>query len=183
MNEIYKWFGVVGIAIAWTAILSLLLIWDTNRGESISFHAASRRKSYLMMAIIETTTMPLVWLFLVGWLAPVYHLGLLFVILSSLIALGLLLSAWIPVTGPKGKLHDILAQSAAVLSAPTVLILVLSPTLNISARLVSLAACLGLSLMVVLFYTHKQTHKYFLYFQLVSLVLFDSAVLAAAFLR
>lgn len=183
MNELYKWAGVIGFAVAWIAILLLLAIWETDKTKSISHHVANQRASYLMMAILESISLPLIWVFMIGWLTPVYQLNPLFPLLCSLIVLGLFIAAWVPVTGPKRKYHDISAQTAAILSAPTTLVLALSPSISVHARMVNLVAFASLCLMIVLYFTVRGTHRYFLYFQIISFILFDVAILSAAFIH
>ena len=179
----YKLFGILGFALGWTAISLLLFLWDTDKSKSISHNAASNKKAYIMMAVLETIGLPLFIIFVIKWMTPTLGLIPLFSILSVAIAVGLIVASWIPVTGPKGKIHDFCAYGAGLLFIPTTLILALSSGVSTPARIINIVACLGLSAVTALFLMGKTNQNHHLYYQTASILMFDIAILSAAYIR
>lgn len=179
----YKLFGPLSVAITGLAILLMVYMWRGDKGISISKNAAANRSSYLMMLVVQSVTLPMLFLFWSKWLVPTLELPLLFSIFAGLGCLGLLLAAWIPdVKGWRSTAHGLFAYGAVMLAIPMLTILYLSPRISLFAKYMALLVLVYEMAVVAMFAVLEKVKSRHLYLQAGYIFLFAFTTLAAAYI-
>jgi hypothetical protein len=152
---------------------------------SISRHAAAHKPSYLMMLIVQSVTLPLLFLFLAKALTPIAQLSVVFVVLAGIACFGLLVAAWVPDTnGSKSIVHKMAAYSAAALIIPMLIIICLSSNISTFAKYMASAVLVYDVVAITVFAAStKKAKDSHLYFQIAYIFLFAFTALAAVFIR
>jgi hypothetical protein len=181
--EIYKLFGTISVAITGLAIAFMVYTWKGDKGITISQNAAANRSSYLMMLIVQSITLPMLFLFWSKWLVPSLELPLLFTIFAGLTCLGLLLAAWIPdIKGWKSIAHRLFAYGAAALVPLMLIMLYYSPHISSFAKYLVLLVFIYDVMTIVMFTILKKGKSKKLYFQASYIFFFALTTLAAAYI-
>jgi hypothetical protein len=181
--EIYKLFEPLSVAITGLAIVFMVYTWKGDKGITISQNAASNRSSYLMMLVVQSLTLPMLFLFWSKWLVPTLELPLLFVIFAGFACLGLLLAAWIPdIVGWKSKAHRLFAYGAATLVPPMLIMLYRSPHISLFAKYMALLVIVYDMIAIAMFAILRKEKSKHLYFQAAYIFLFALTTLAAAYI-
>lgn len=182
-QELYKYFGLYAFVIAWAGMLTVIINQGRDKARSISLHAASSRKTFLLLAVLSPLSMTLFMMFVVKWMAPKFDLPASFVILNVLAFTGYLLAAWFPaVQGIKGKIHDLFAYGASALLIPIALILATSQTIAIAPRIINGFSFLIMLGILVYLLSNKPARTHYLYFQIIYFLSFDIGLLTAGYL-
>lgn len=133
--EIYKLFGPVSVVITGLAIVIMIYRLNGDKGLLISHNAAANKKSYFMMLVVQSFTLPMLFLYWSKWLGPNLELPLLFTVFAGLTCIGLLVAAWIPATkGWRNTVHGLFAYGAAVLAPPMLIMLYASQQISWAAK-------------------------------------------------
>jgi len=181
--EIYKLFGPLSVAITGIAIIIMVNTWKGDKGVTISQNAASNRSSYLMMLVVQTITLPMLFLFWTKWLAPTLELPILFSVFAGLVCLGLMLAAWIPdIKGWKSTAHRLFAFGAASLVPPMLIMLYLSSNISSFTKYMALLVFIYDVAVIILFTLLRKGKSKHLYFQAAYIFLFALTTLAAAYI-
>lgn len=182
--EAYKPLGLISVLIFWSSICFLLYKYKANRGMSISRHVAASRQTFLLAAIVQSFLVPLFILFFVKWFSPTFHMPKLFGVLVTLSMLGFLIAAWVPDTkGWKNFVHGFPAYGAAALLIPAITLVCVSGFISPTARMVAYVSLFYQVVSLSLFFSTQKARSYHLYLQTAYLVIFDIAILVAAYVR
>jgi hypothetical protein len=181
--EAYKVLGPLAVGVLWTGLLTIMVRWPRQRHRSLSVHAAASRHAFLVMAAARTISTPLFFLFMAGWLVPYLDLPKSYLMIVALMSLCDLVSAWTPDSkGWVSRLHKTMAYTVAFLMLPITAGVLFSPRVSAAGRGVAIAALSYMALAWVLFIFVRKSLNYYLYFQAACILLFQLALLAAAYL-
>ena len=180
-DQLYQLLGTLGFAIGGLGLYLLFKFWDTDKSKSISHHAAAGKQSYLLMAMTESISLAIFLVFTLHWMATKFSLPTIFNMCCVGIAVGFAMAAWIPVSGPRGRLHDFFAYTAALLFIPTLGVLASSPNITIVVRIVDALVLLILVGLFAYVKRSEQSRQSYLYWQLTYVLLFDFAILTTAY--
>lgn len=184
MNRFYEISGLLAFVVAWFGMLLAVFTQGIDKGKSISLHAASSKKTIVLLAVLSPISMFLFATFSIKWMVPNLQLPLVFTALSIVAYTGYILAAWVPSTGGlKTKLHDLFSYSASLLLLPITLTLVNSPNITATARWFSLASITVMLFVFVVMVRRKETLAGYLYFQIAYFLAFDLSLLAAGYIR
>ncbi len=181
-TEMYKLFGPLSVCITGLAILVMLIVWRNDKSMTISQHAAAHKSSYLMMLIVQSITLPMLFLFFIKALTPVAHLPLLFEVIVGIACLGLLIAAWVPDTkGWKSKVHQLCAYGAAVLIIPSLTLLSASAHISPFAKWMAIIVLSYDVAAIVLLTVLNKAKENHLYIQAAYIFLFALTTIAAVY--
>ncbi|GEM_PF-1977160 len=183
-SEIYKLLGPLSVLITGLAIVFMVYTWKGDKGTTISQNAAANRSSYLMMLVVQSITLPMLFLYWSKWLVPILDLPILFAIFSGIVCLGLLLAAWIPdIKGWKSTAHQLFAYGAATLVPPMLIMMYLSPNISSFAKYMALLVFIYDLLVIAMFTLMRKGKSKHLYFQAAYIFLFAITTLAAGYIK
>lgn len=139
------------IVVTLLLIVGLLLTVVTcpaGLDKTFSQRVTIRRRAEIYYSLLFMTTLPLLWLFLHGWLAPEYGLDHGFLFYSAVAIVFQIGCTWVPEEGGhKTTIHRLLTGISGVSLIPMVLIIAMSSAVS---RVASIVAWIALSSMVVL---------------------------------
>lgn len=183
IDDLYKWSGLLGFIIAWFGMSVVVFTQGRYKHKSISLHAASSRKTILLLAILSPISMTLFMVFVAFWLAPSLQLSPVFITLNLVAFIGYIIAAWFPaVGGRKEKLHDIFALGASLLLIPISFIVATSSNVLFVTRLINaIAGTLMIGIFCILLW-HKPARNSYLYYQIAYFLAFDLSLLATGFI-
>ena len=151
---------------------------------SISRHAATDKKAYWFMLIVETVVFTMLYIFVVYWLTPAFNLPSFVNILITTSCLGFVLAAIIPdVSGWKSTFHSLSAYTASTILIPILTIMYISKNVSDFAKFVIILALIFQLGSVSVFMVIKNAKKYHLYIQAIYFLMFDLSLLAVAYIR
>lgn len=182
-NEAFRSLGPLSLLIVLGALGLMLKAGGTDIRNSLSEHAATRRRSYVVFAAALISGGTLFYLFATKWLEPVLHLGLAFNLTLALTIICELIAAIIPDGGgTRSLVHRIFAWSMAVGMLVLTLILWSAHAWSVGKVLVTVF----LAYMILgwyLFLFIKASRRFFLLFQSSYILSFYLAALAVAYIK
>jgi hypothetical protein len=182
--ESFKPLGPLSIFIIWVIVAILVTRWPRDSSKSISRHAASNKKAYLMMAAAETLTLSMFLFFCFFWLIPTFSLPLIFSICITLAGIGLVIASWLPDTiGLMHRIHVISAYGAAAFFVPSLISLILDDKIPTVARVFSGVATLYMLAAIIAFIFYPKTKEHHLVFQGIYIMSFHVCILLTVFLK
>lgn len=182
-TDFYKLSGLLAFLIAWAGMLLTVFTQGRDKSKSISLHAASDKKTIVLLGVLSPISMTLFMVFAVKYITPLLQLSGSFVVLNILAYLGYILAAWAPATGgTKTKLHNFFSYGASLLLIPISVILVTSPQVSTTSRIISAMFLITAGAFGYLFW-RKPDRSDYLYFQISYFLLFDISLLVAGYIR
>lgn len=184
----WKITALASILIFWLSMYILLTHWPREANKSISRHAAANRNTYLFFTPVQVVIGIIMLIFMLRWFMPTFQTGLLFNWVFVTTATLQITSALLPdrIHGVKSNIHLVMANSMATGMFLSTVLLLLNEHIHIAGRL----ALLGTSIFML--YTLGLAIKNngkpelianYLALQITYIVLFQSSVLVATFLR
>jgi hypothetical protein len=180
----YKYLGLLAIIILVTGLVFIMLKWPQGRHSSFSQHVAIRRHTIVYYSLLFGVVLPLLLLFFLRWFMPEFELSAwfgFFIVASSLFQFACTL---IPeIGGWKTRYHRLLAGTSAVLLMPALLILLLSDSVELLSKLltiISLAIMLGT---IYVLSKGKGQHQQFLLLQSAYFAAFFIPILFTAYVQ
>jgi hypothetical protein len=184
MKTFYELSGLLAFVIAWFGMLLAVFSQGNDKRKSISLHAASSKKTILLLAILSPISMSLFIVFSVRLMAPALHLPLVFIVMSILADLGYIFAAWIPSTGGvKTKLHDTFSYGASLLLIPITFILVISPNAATLAKVISSTSLMAMLGILATMFRNKRALPHYLYYQIAYFLAFDISLLVTGYIN
>lgn len=181
--ELYELSGILAFLIAWFGMLLTVLSRGKDKTKSISLHAASSKKTFILLAILSPISMSLFTIFAAKWMTPELSLPPLFIALSVIANTGYILASWIPATkGPKLRLHDFFAYGASLLLVPIAFILATSPNVAAIPRIINVFSLLIMASILDAMLWHKPAKFNYLYFQIAYFLSSGIGLLAAGYI-
>lgn len=182
--DFYKLSGLLAFMIAWAGMLTAIFTQGKDKTKSISLHAASSKKTIMLLAVLSPISMTLFMIFAAKYVAPLLGLSTMFIILNILADAGYILGAWIPATGGvKTRLHNFFSYGASLLLIPVTIMLATAPYASLVSRLISYIALLIMVVILVIMSRNKRVLPNYLYYQIAYFLAFDISLLAAAYIR
>lgn len=182
-TDLYKLSGLLAFLIAWFGMLITVFTQGKDKSKSISLHAASSKKTIVLLGVLSPLSMFLFMLFAIAYVTPLLSLSTAFVVLNILAYLGYILAAWVPATGGnKTKLHNLFSYGASLLLIPIAIMLLMSPSTAAMPKLIIGVFLVAAGFFGYLFWSRPERAN-FLYFQIAYFLLFDISLLAAAYIR
>jgi hypothetical protein len=180
--ESFKIAGPVSVLITWLAIAYILLRQPRDISKSISHHAARRDKDYKIFAVLMTIGVLLMLLFITKWLQPMLRLPDVFLLVAGIAILLELIATWVPLTeGRSYSIHQFCSYGAAILVPIVLLFLAFSGHITGIAKFINFAAIVIIVAFMGLFIFVKKTHKHYLWYQTVDILIFHISILAVAY--
>lgn len=149
----YKYFGLLATIILVCGLLFVIYKWPQGRHKTFSQHVAARRTSIIYYSSLFLVVLPLLLLFFIHWFTPYFGLTIWFNVFIILASVFQITCTFVPETGEQRiKWHRSLAGISAIFLVPTLIILLLAPTIGAISKIlimVALAAMLGCIYIVV----------------------------------
>jgi len=157
-----KPLALLSFLILTSGLAFLVYTWPLGRHATFSQHAAAQKHTVLYYIALFAASLPMLFIFFVGWFVPRFNLPSIFSICAALsITLQHAVTLIPEVGGWKTTWHRILTGFSATLLLPMVWILTSSPHIPQSARILSAIALIimvGIMLYHVLL-ADKETPK------------------------
>ncbi|MBL8122423.1 hypothetical protein JNM87_06795 [Candidatus Saccharibacteria bacterium] len=149
---------------------------------TISRHAASTKRASLLFAVVLIGCGSLFYVWLLRWFVPHLQLGVLFEIVLTLAILGQIITALAPdIEGLSRTVHHYAAYTMAILFMPLAWLIFTAPHISAPARLfVGIAGFYLISSFTTVVILGK-LRRYFLPFQASYIIVFQCAILVAAY--
>ena len=177
LSEFYSYAGLLSFGLTWFAILYVLYKNPREFSKSISHHAAKDSKVYRLFAIIMSSALFFLVIYLFLFLVPTLDLHIFVVILFLIAILIELLTTWIPLTDDrKFHPHTILSNTAAFLMPVITLGYAIFTRLNsalLSIAYTGLVVMIGL---LIIFFTIPKARKIYLIYQSIYVAAFQLTV-------
>jgi hypothetical protein len=160
----------------------LVTKWRDKNLPTISRHAASSRRASLLFAVVLIGCGILFYAWLMAWFVPHLQLGLPFQVVLTLAVACQVVTALAPDTeGLSRKVHRYAAYTMAVLYLPLIAFMITDTHLSGVARIVgSLLGLYMLATFIIVVMLGKAKSRYLL-FQALYIMMFQSAILVAAY--
>lgn len=125
-----------------------------------SAHAAATKAGIKYYFVTFSIHLALVYIFVVKWLVPTYHLPGVFSLLMLLAVIGEFIALLVPTTGGRMTLiHDISSYFMFVLLAPLSLMIAASPNFSTIVRTVSVLAAVYMFCIWPIFLFNKESKR------------------------
>lgn len=171
--------GILSIVLTWCAITFILLVTARVLEKSVSHHAAMKKNNHIIFAILMTTSLVLMSIFIYFWLIPVYNLSAIFGAVVGLAILLELVTTWVPLTvGWRHTVHQACSYGAAFLLPILMILIILSPDVSSVSTWISV---FSLSVMVVLLHLFvfvKSVRRHYLIYQNIYILAFHISILS-----
>jgi len=165
----------------------MVLKGPKDKTKSVSQHAATANKEfYLMYAFAFLIGTILFYLFCMFWFIPTFTLSFGFTLSLHLMTFLLILTALIPESGKKVKVHQIVAYGFASMMMLLLVFVAISPKVSVLARIVSAVSVCWMAICwhLAFFSPYKQkVNLYYLLYQYSYVILFVLSILAATYIR
>lgn len=124
--------ALISVLCFWTSLAILLTKWPRSRNKSISQHSAAQKESFIFFTAAQSIIGFILYLFVIRWFIPTFHMSLLFTIVYTTVAWLQIISAFIPdtMTGKVSLWHRRLANSFAVGMIVVTMLLCFTPTIH-----------------------------------------------------
>ncbi len=179
----FRYLGLVLVMLSWLAGFYLVTKWRDRTLPTISRHAASSKHASLLFAAALIGLGVLFYIWLLGWFCPHLHLGLLFKIVLTLAVTCQIVTALAPDTqGLSRTIHLVAAFTMATLYLPLTALILAAPHLSVLARVLDSVAGLYMLATFILFVILGKAKARYLLFQASYIMVFQTAILVAAYL-
>lgn len=181
--EGYKILGLLSVILSWAAIGIVLIGRPRDISKSISHHAAQRDGAYKVFAVIMTASLLLMLFFIVKWLIPAFRLPGIIIFISSVAVLLQLIATWVPLTeGKKYTIHHLCSNGSAGLIPFIPLSLMLSGHVRGAGAIINIVAFLVMMSLWYLFWFVPQSHRHYLWYQNVYILVFHTSLMTVSYL-
>ena len=178
-----EYLGLILVFITWFAGGYLVKKYRDPSLLTLSKHAASAPEAYRLFMFTLVICGVLFYVWLLEWFAPHLELGMAFTVLVTLMVLCQIIAAIVPDTlRGRRKIHRLAAYSMAVLYLPVCGLILFSPQLSSSARLICLALTLYMLVGFISVVIIGKARRYYLAFQIQYIIAFQVVILSAAYL-
>jgi len=182
--EAVKPLGAMAITIMWAAMAILVTKWPRQAGISISRHAAQNRKTYLMMAAVETFTLSIFFVFTVWWFVPTFLMPLGYTFCVAIASAGLILAALVPDTSKlKHKIHQIAAYTASAFFVPALVYIAVNTNVANLPRTYCVAVLVYMIGASLTLFFRPAARGYYLAYQAAYIISFHVAILLTTYIR
>ena len=183
---IWPYIALLSLIIFWSSLFILLTHWPRTPNKSISQHSASHKDAYIFFTIIQASVGFVLWLFVISWFVPHFHLSKLFLLVYSITAWLQIVVSFIPdkVHGKKSVIHLHMANCFALGMYVITLMLCLAPTIHGLSKVLFILVALYMTYSVYLLWSIKgkpQLLSKYLYLQVAYIVSFQSAFIFTTF--
>jgi hypothetical protein len=180
----YKYLGLAMVLLSWAAGAYLLCKWRGTRAMSISQHAASATGAAKVFAGTLIIAGLGFYIWLVTWFSAELQLSALFTVVISLIFVCQVIAAVVSDTKDwKKTVHRVAAYLMAVLYIPLAFLILAAQDYSLATRIVCIAAIAYMVLAWCLFLFVRQSRNHYLLIQSAYIILFQCAILFAAYVR
>lgn len=180
--------ALISLSVFWLGLLILLTKWPATKNKSISQHSASFRQTFIFFTAIQSIVGFTLYLFVIRWFIPTFHMSLLFTIVYTVTAWLQIISAFIPdkMIGRSSVIHQHLANAFAVGMLLTTLLLLLASTIHGWPKLLFYVVAAYMIYGMILI-SSKRGKPYllpnYLMLQVIYIVAFQVAFLSVAFYK
>ncbi len=139
----YRYIGLLAFVLLTAGLAFVVYRWPLDRHETLSKRAATNRTSILYYFGLFLVVESLFIAFFTVWFTPTFHISWWFNTIFIASAIFQIACTLVPEIGGKmTKWHTILAGTSALLLAPTLLIMLATGELSMTARLITFMAVL-----------------------------------------
>lgn len=182
-NTCMHYLGVISIVIIWLGLLYLINKWPGKPSMSFSLHATQTKGAQIYYFLLFLVSLPLFYIFIVGWYVPSLHLNSWFVVLTTIGVIGQLIAATVPaVPGRKTAIHNIGAYGMAATFIPLSLIVAMAGDVHMYARVVAALAVLYMICTLGAALVLPRLRAHYIYFQAGYIAAFHAVILTSAYL-
>ncbi len=179
----FAYLGLILVGITWLAGAFMLTKWRGENRPTISRHASSTKGAYWLFLALLVGGGSVFYVWLVDWFAPHLQLGTVFKSVLTLVILCQIVTAVVPDIGERRKLvHHLAASIMCVLYIPLATLILTSSRLSLLARIVVVVAAAYMVVALVWVVILNRNRDRFLLFQTLYVMIFQSAILTAAYL-
>jgi hypothetical protein len=135
-----KQIGIIAVTLFELATAFLLFKWPRSNAKSISQHSASVRDAYIFYTIAQTIAGLLLYIFMIGWFIPHFHLSTLYTYVISATVCLQIVAAYFPdtTTGLKSQVHQALANGMALGMLVLTLLIHISNHFSPASRIIAI---------------------------------------------
>lgn len=181
-SDIFRWFGVLGIVVLWSAGSYVLHKFFESKDKTFSAHVAYNNQALIPWAVGITLNGIFFWLFAVLWLMPTFQLPSLFMIIFSVTVLCQFITAWVPDRkGWMSNVHTITAYTMALGMAIVPLFFVGSHAMVLPVRILAAIASAVMTFELIMLLLVKQDSNNHLVYQIIYAIAFHVTLLAITF--
>lgn len=179
-----KYVGLAMVLSGWTALTYLLLKWRGTRAMSISQHAASADGATKLFAGTLIFAGLIFYIWLMTWFSDALHLSWLFKLVLTASFICMFIAAIVPDTKDWKRItHRAAAYTMAGLYIPITYLVVKTPDLSSTTKLIGIIAIAYMVFGWFLFFFVKKAWDYYLILQSIYIVIFQCTILSAAYIR
>lgn len=172
--------GLISVAVSWVGLVFMIWQWKGEWSKTFSQNAARQKTTIIYYALLWLICLPPFAWFL---LFPFYdglQLNVLFRVIGTVAAAGMLIAALVPETsGWKVTIHRYAAFTMAITFMPMTLLIILSPVISTYAQFLSIVALLFMIYGAVHSYVNGPNHSKLLVGQALYILAFQLSVFAA----
>lgn len=178
-----KFLGLISIVLIWGGLLFLLYKWPGKPSMSFSLHAAQTKAAQIYYCFLFLVSLPLFYIFIVGWYVPTFQLNGWFITLTTVGVIGQLIAVAVPaLPGRKTTIHNIAAYTMAATFIPLTLLVATTESFTEYARVIAIAAALYMLGTLISYMYVKHLREKYLYFQAGYIAAFHVVIVVSAYL-
>lgn len=175
-----KYLGAASIILLLIGLFFLVKKWPKDIHHTFSQHAATNKQSVIYYICLFAIVLPMLAIFLFGWLVPTLNVSVAFVILISLSLILQYACTLVPETGTNIKNHQALAGMSGFLLLPSSIVLLYASGIDLIDKVitaVSIVVMIGIVMRVV-----YNKVKYALILQTIYFIAFFTSIITIAYI-
>jgi hypothetical protein len=178
------YIGLIFILLIWVIAAVLIFKWRDKNLTTISKHATTSKKAALLFAFVLIGLSIPFYIWVYDWFRPHLQLGNDFRFIILLIVITQFTAAIVPDTvGWQRMTHRVAAYSMAVLYMPAAVLVILSPTISVTAKILSIALALYMLITFVMVAIIGEQKRHYIIFQTLYIISMQAIILIAAYVR